>query len=285
MILFVDALTVIDFSYFCNKRGPVGESWIADLTLHGDLNDESMVLDFALVKKQIKRIIDDTIDHKLAIPKRLNGTCSIESEQVKLDAQFGEEHHIAMYAPEQAVCLIDAEAVNEQSVIEFLKQQIMPKMPENVKDIDIELRTEQTSSFYYHYSHGLKKHDGNCQRIVHGHRSLIGISLDNIPMPRLQKEWSRKWEDIYLGSEEDLIANSELKHIKAYDNDYAFAYTSTQGYFELAISKARCDLLPCDTTVECIADYLATEIKKTHPDNAVKVKAFEGVGKGAIAYA
>ena len=104
-------------------------------------------------------------------------------------------------------------------------------------------------------------------------------------MPRLQKEWSRKWEDIYLGSEEDLIANSDLKHIKALDTDYAFAYTSTQGYFELAISKARCDILPCDTTVECIADYLTTEIKKAHPDNAVKVKAFEGVGKGAIAYA
>jgi 6-pyruvoyl-tetrahydropterin synthase len=190
-----------------------------------------------------------------------------------------------MYAPSEAVCLIDSEQVNEESVICYLKKMIMPKMPSNVKAIDIALRAEETSSFYYHYSHGLKKHDGNCQRIVHGHRSLIGISLDNIATPRLQKEWSRKWEDIYLGSYEDLIPASSLKYITAKDDDYAFSYTSSQGYFELAISKARCDILPCDTTVECIAEYLAKEIKKANPSNEVKVKAFEGVGKGAIAYA
>ena len=62
MTLFVNSLTVIDFSYLCNKRGAVGESWIVDLTLHGKLNEESMVLDFGLVKKQIKGIADGTVE-------------------------------------------------------------------------------------------------------------------------------------------------------------------------------------------------------------------------------
>ncbi|KZN30960.1 isocitrate dehydrogenase (NADP(+)) [Pseudoalteromonas luteoviolacea S2607] len=284
MILFVDALTVIDFSYLCAKRGAVGESWIVDMTLHGQLNEESMVLDFAKVKKQIKSIIDSTIDHKLAIPSKL--ACQFEQNdgRVAFDYHFN-GHHLAMSAPDEAVCIVEGEQIDVQSVVAFLKGQILPKMPDNVKDIEITLRPEETSSFYYHYSHGLKKHDGNCQRIIHGHRSLIGIFFDGVSMPRLQKEWSQRWEDIYLGSEEDLIEHAQLKYITASDNDYAFAYKSTQGYFEMSISQQRCEILPCDTTVECIADYLATEIKKSYSDKQVKVRAYEGVGKGAIAYA
>ncbi|WP_419148928.1 6-carboxytetrahydropterin synthase [Pseudoalteromonas 'SMAR'] len=284
MILFVDALTVIDFSYLCPRRGAVGESWITDIELHGDLNDESMVLDFAKVKKQIKHIIDDTLDHKLAIPSEM--ACQSEHQAGRFSFDYQQQQtHIAMSAPEQAVCVIEGAEITTQTVIAYLKSQIMPKMPSNVKDVDITLRPEQANGFYYHYSHGLKKHDGNCQRIIHGHRSLIGIKLNDISMPRLQKQWADKWQDIYLGSEEDLIPQDQLKYVAANTDDHCFAYTSSQGYFELAISKSRCDILPCDTTVECIAEYLAGQIKLSHPNDKVTVKAYEGVGKGAIAYA
>ncbi|CCQ11991.1 NADPH dependent preQ0 reductase [Pseudoalteromonas luteoviolacea B = ATCC 29581] len=284
MILFVNDLTVIDFSYLCNRRGPVGESWIVDVVLHGDLNSESMVLDFALVKKQIKRLIDESIDHKLAIPTGINGKYELAGDRVNVDYQF-DTHHFAMSAPKSSVCFVTGENVDVANTINFLKSVILPELPKNVKDVEFLLRPEASRSFYYHYSHGLKKHDGNCQRIVHGHRSQIEIFLDNIPTPRLQKELADKWQDIYLGSEEDIIDANKLTYIEAKSEDICFAYEASQGYFELAIANARCDILPCDTTVECIAHYLAHELKKQHSTKQVKVKAYEGVGKGAIAIA
>lgn len=285
MILFVNSLTVIDFSYLCNKRGAVGESWIVDLTLHGKLNDESMVLDFGLVKKQIKGIIDDCIDHRLAIPSGLTGSVNEFENHKTLDCTFGDNKHLAMSAPHQAYCIIDAEQVNVESVTEFLIATILPKLPDNIEKIELELKPEHSQSFYYHYSHGLKKHDGNCQRIIHGHRSQIGISLDGISMPRLQKDWSQKWEDIYLATSEDKIDAKDLKHVSAKPDDVCFAYTSAQGYFEMAISESRCDILPVDTTVECIAEHVAGQVKAQYPDKDVKITAYEGVGKGSISYA
>lgn len=284
MILFVKDLTVIDFSYLCSKRGALGESWIVDLELHGALNQESMVLDFSLVKKQVKAIIDDVLDHKLAVPTKSDVVIAEQDSQTNLSLTFN-GHQLNMSAPKQSYCFIDTNVIDEHAVITYLKSQILPKMPDNVKDIVLTLRPEKASGFYYHYSHGLKKHDGNCQRIVHGHRSLIEIEENGMKSPKLEKAWSSRWEDIYLVSEEDLISAAELKFIEAVQEGYHSAYTATQGYFELSISKAVCDLLPCDSTVECIAEFIANSLKAAQPEHAYRVAAYEGVGKGAIAYA
>ena len=285
MILFVNDLTVIDFSYLCDQRGAVGESWIVDMTLHGDLNEESMVLDFGLVKKQIKNIIDETLDHKLALTNQAIVETPDSNLQTNVSFNYGDDQTINISAPAQAFCSLDTSKVNEQIVSEYLIDQIMPQMPKNIKKIELDLRAEHINGFYYHYSHGLKKHDGNCQRIVHGHRSTIGIFENNMKSVRLQKEWALRWQDIYLGSEEDLVEIEALKFIKPVDNAYNFAYVAPQGYFELSISKSVCEILPVDTTVECIAQYIADELKNNNQTSDYKVVAYEGVGKGAIAYA
>src|SRR3546814_7361440 len=56
--LFVEHLSVIDCAYLDAARGLVGESWIVDVELHGDLDGQSMVLDFGEVKKRLKRAIE-----------------------------------------------------------------------------------------------------------------------------------------------------------------------------------------------------------------------------------
>ncbi|WP_348731994.1 6-carboxytetrahydropterin synthase [Rheinheimera texasensis] len=284
MILFVRDLTVIDFSYLCPQRGLLGESFIVDVELHGGLDATSMVLDFAHVKKLIKKAIDSLVDHKLAYPalhpavsKRQDG----QTEILKLNSQRGP---VQIASPADAHVAIPAEKVDELSLTAFLQQQIKPLLPDNVQQLLFVLRPEKANGFYYHYSHGLKKHDGNCQRIAHGHRSTIEIYQHNMLSPRLNKFWTERWTDIYLGTAEDQVQAADCQWLQPQDNSHFFRYQAPQGWFEIALPVSHCEIVPCDTTVECLAEYIANTLQALEPA-AYKVVAYEGVGKGAIAFA
>ncbi|MGM0481325.1 MAG: 6-carboxytetrahydropterin synthase [Pseudomonadota bacterium] len=294
MQLFVNDLTVIDCSYLCPQRGIVGESWIVDIVLDGALNEQSMVLDFGRVKKQIKRIIDDSVDHKLVVPTEHSYTQVKHSQDDNshwVDFMRPNGKSIHLFCPADAFAYIDAEQVNEMTVTDYLRAVIKRELPGNVAGLKLSLRPEVIDGFYYHYTHGLKKHDGNCQRIAHGHRSKLQIFLDNIRQPVLEKQWSECWRDIYLGSADDQVAVAQLsrsagaKQAATAATHVGYSYTADQGLFELAVPKAENYLIGTDSTVECIAQYLADEIKSERPEQAVQVRAYEGVGKGAIAYA
>ncbi|KKO46549.1 6-pyruvoyl tetrahydropterin synthase [Arsukibacterium ikkense] len=283
MILFVNSLTVIDFSYLDLKRGMVGESYIVDTELHGSLDDTAMVFDFAKVKKVIKQAIDQLVDHKLALPAlcpALTTTVQAANTLVRYQSQRGV---ISLASPAEAFALIPSQQINEQSVADYLEQQIKPLLPANVERLKLTLRPEASTGFYYHYSHGLKKHDGNCQRIAHGHRSTIQIYVDGMLSPRLNKLWSERWQDRYLGSAVDRVDSTALQHISSEADDYCFRYQASQGWFELVMPKSHCDIVPCDTTVECLAEYIAGELKGLDQSKTYKVVAYEGVAKGAIA--
>ena len=281
-------LTVMDFSYLCPKRGMVGESWIVDLILHGDLDEQNMVLDFGKVKKQVKRIIDDTVDHKLVIPTEYSQVAIIHienSDYIKVDFEQYNGDQIKISSPDDAFCFIDADEVSMKDVIVHLTSVIKPQLPTNVKKVEISLRAEDISGFYYHYTHGLKKHDGNCQRIAHGHRSKIQIYENGMKSPKLEKLWATKWADIYVATQEDVVGALQAEFIKAGEEQVTFKYESSQGKFELSMEQHAVYVMPVDTTVELIAQYIADKLKADTPNNDYKVVAYEGVAKGAIAYA
>lgn len=288
MQLFVNDLTVMDFSYLCPKRGMVGESWIVDLILHGDLDEQNMVLDFGKVKKQVKRIIDDTVDHKLVVPSEYKQTNVVHienSDYIKVSFVFNEDKQIQISSPDDAFCFIDADKIEMEDVILHLASVIKPQLPSNVKKVELSLRAENIGGFYYHYTHGLKKHDGNCQRIAHGHRSKIQIFENGMKSPRLEKLWSNNWEDIYVATTEDKATNESLEFITCKEDQVAYKYESSQGKFELVMPASDVYEMDVDTTVELIAQYIADKLKLESPENDYRVIAYEGVAKGAIAYA
>lgn len=284
MILFVRNLTVIDFSYLSASRGLLGESYIVDVELEGALNDTSMVFDFAKVKKVIKQAIDRLVDHKLALPanhQALTVKNYADGQHIIFHSERGT---IEVASPADAFVSIGTDRIDESSVTQYLEQQIKPLLPENISRLSFTLKPEAINGFYYHYSHGLKKHDGNCQRIAHGHRSAIQIYTDNMLSPRLIKYWSERWQDIYLGTREDLCEPSALQVISARAGDYSFRYQAAHGWFELSLPQQHCELTDCDTTVECLADYIVQQLEQLDSSKTYKVIAYEGVAKGAVAY-
>lgn len=290
MQLFVNDLTVIDFSYLCKERGIVGESWIVDVLLDGSLNKQSMVLDFAIVKKQIKAIIDEAVDHKLLLPMQASELTlenSPHHENHKTLDYISDRASYFLQSPSCAFAQINCKQISIDSVTSYLNNIIMSELPTNVEGLSLVLRPENIIGDYYHYTHGLKLHDGNCQRIAHGHRSTIQIFVDQDKNTQLENQWCQRWQDIYIASEEDRVTKKEIQLSSnalsnlTSDHQY-FSYTAPQGRFDIAVESKVLDVVDCDSTVELLADFIARQLKKDLENKTVKVIAYEGVSKGAI---
>lgn len=278
--LFVDNLTVIDFAYLDPNRGLVGESWIADVVLGGELDEQGMVFDFSNVKRTIKRVIDERVDHRLVVPRGYEGVAWAEEEPDTFTWTLTDGSRIVHRSPDEAVAWLSAERVVPSAVAALLERELMAVLPGNVTNVEVHLREEVIEGAYYHYVHGLKKHLGNCQRIAHGHRSPIRIDRNGHRDYELEKRWATLWRDIYVGSEEDVTRRWVDENGVAY---VTFEYEANQGEFTLTLPESRVYMMETDTTVELIAAHMADQLKAEFPAESIRVKAYEGVGKGAIA--
>jgi len=279
--LFVDNLTVIDCSVLDPLHGLSGASWICDIVLAGALDSQSMVMDFGLVKARIKQAIDRLVDHRLLVPQHADSLIEYEASEACVTLTWRDHagHVLQLSTPAQGVCTLPVPAISRQAVADWLPTLLMPVVGENVDQVRVQLREEAMTGPGYHYSHGLKKHDGNCQRIAHGHRSKLEIWRDGQLAEDLMRQWALDWDHIYVGSREDIVARQT-----ASGQEYlTFAYEADQGRFALQLPAARCRLIEGDSTVETIAAHILAELAAREPNSQFIVKAYEGVSKGAIA--
>jgi 6-pyruvoyl-tetrahydropterin synthase len=158
-----------------------------------------------------------------------------------------------------------------------LEPQLARVVPANVAAVRVRLRHEAIDGASYHYTHGLSKHLGACQRIAHGHRSRLVIAVDGVRDATLEAAWAETFRDIYLVTGTHVVADDGER--------LSVAYTAPEGRFELTLPQARTYRLghETDSTVEEIAEHLATRLQAAHPGRTITVRAYEGVMKGAIA--
>ena len=237
-----------------------------------------MLFDFSYVKKRIKSCVDTLVDHKLLVATKSKFVSIVKSpKHLELELMTKGGLSISHISPNQAVCLLESSEVTSDSIAKLIKLEISKVLPDNVSNTDINLRSEIIDGPYFHYAHGLKKHFGDCQRIAHGHRSKIEVYIDSEYSEKWSSNISLLWRDIYLATEEDIKDSLNIGGV-----DYwRFEYHANQGYFQLTLPKSNCHLVKTDTTVELIASYLAEYLKAKLPNNLIKIKAYEGVDKGA----
>lgn len=277
--LFVERLTVLDFCFLDARRGLLGESWLLDVELTGRLDAEGMVLDFGDVKRQVKRHADEYYDHKLIVPSRYDA-CRVYADGASAEVHFRTADGAVLLhrSPADALYLIDAPAVTPETVAADFVATLKPQLPPNVDSVGIRLYPEITADAFFHYGHGLKHHVGNCQRIAHGHRSRIEIHRDGRRDTALEAEWAERWGDIYIGSREDLVDELDDGGIQYHH----YRYTSGQGRFELRVPAAQSYVIDTDSTIENLAQHVADRLRGEQPAHRFEVRAFEGIGKGAI---
>lgn len=275
--LFVEQLTVIDSSRLDPVEGLVGESWIVDVEIGGSLDAQGMVFDFGDVKRELKTAIDDTVDHRLLVPE--HGTEISHTEDGVSVAFSSDRGMIRMSGPAHAVVVVPGARVNITALERLLQTSLLPRLPANVTDLTVRLRHEAIEGAWYAYSHGLQAHGGACQRIAHGHRSRIVIHRDGEPARDWEQYWAQRWKNIYLGTRHHLVASPVHDGVPF----HCFRYTAGEGVFTLELPAAACELLETETTVEQIAAHLHAEMKEREPTVRLTVRAFEGVGKGALA--
>lgn len=279
--LFVDNLTVIDCSFLDPGRGVVGESWIVDIELTGALDEQGMVFDFGHVKKRIKQHIDARADHRLLVPTAYAG-CRTSSDSRRLTVEFELQSGgvILHESPEDAVMLVAAEKIDAEDLGRELQQQLQGIMPRNVTGVRLRLRTEESGGPYYHYTHGLQQHEGQCQRIAHGHRSRIEIEVDEVRSSAHEEQWASRLKDAYVATDHHIVGEFEHNGIA----HTRMAYRAAQGEFAMSLPSDHVYVLPNASTVEHIAEHIATTVAR-EAAAPVLVRAYEGVGKGALGVA
>lgn len=270
--MFVEDFTVLDHAFVCQELGFQGGTFFVDAEVIGvTTEEEAVVIDFSQAKKILKKVIDETIDHKLVVPRHMLE----EMADGRWRVRFKQGEYIA---PKCAFYVLESRYYSVENVRAQLEKEIMNAMPENVEAVRLTLRYEDFTDYsFYRYTHGLKTSSSvGCRRMGHGHINKIII----------EKNGKRDRES------EALVANFfNGKHLCYKKNifqegDYTKLFiTVDEGEFDLKFKASECIIMKEETTVENICQYIANELLPSFPNESKAkwvVKAFEGYKKGCI---
>ena len=123
-----------------------GHSYIVRLRLEGDIGAEGMIMDFVVLKKELKAIIEE-LDHKALVPTL--------SEDVKVTA---DEESVEVVAcgkryvfPRMDVTLLDVPNTTAEEMAKMMTLRIVSDLefPPNVRSVSVGLDEERGQTAWY----------------------------------------------------------------------------------------------------------------------------------------
>ena len=264
--MYIDDLTAIDFSVY--HGGEIrGDSVSLCVVVAGDRNDSGMISDFGKIKPRLKAICDKEVDHRLVCdPQFITVQDGIGQGEFPVSAGV-----ISSMGPIQMYCPIAMTAEHYlDNIKSFLLEKFSAEMP--MFDFQIELKPNPTPSFQY--NHGLKLHDGNCQRIIHGHSADLQVIIDGKPCVETHRLIASSLNGKHFFNESDVMFDSGRSMIR---------YSASQGNFEVQLPNALLELVEGEPSIENISRHIAKKVHTLQPNaTSIQVRVSEGLSKGAV---
>ncbi len=123
-----------------------GHSYIVRLRLEGDIGAEGMIMDFVVLKKALKAMIDE-LDHKTLLPT--------ESQDVKLDITDVSVEAVSCgkryVFPREDVVLLEIPNTTAEEMSKLMTKRIVSEIefPDNVRSVSIGLDEERGQTAWY----------------------------------------------------------------------------------------------------------------------------------------
>jgi 6-pyruvoyl-tetrahydropterin synthase len=277
--LFLQRFTVLDFAFLAPGQGFQGESFHVSAELEGELDAQGFILDFGPAKKLLKEIVDESLDHKLVIPNHpdLVGTAKgFRFEQL--------EYH----PPHEAIAVVESPEITISALESFLQTEASAKLPANVKSVRFSLQKEGRFAHEpnFRYTHGLRLHQGNCQRLIHGHRNPIEVWLAGQRQTKLEEFLALEWAGAHFAHAATIynLADLDLSLGRRQEKNPHFAeigYESPQGEFWARFPANKVVVLEQEPSIENIARLGWQRLVAEGATTEICVVAYEGINKGA----
>jgi 6-pyruvoyl-tetrahydropterin synthase len=279
--LFLRDFTVLDCALLDPELGLLGESLHVSAELSGELDEKGFIFDFGPAKKTLKRVVDDVMDHRLVVP---SAAAAIRRTSARLEYGDG----LVYEAPAEALTLIEGSEISLEALSDYLAAACLKELPANVTFVKIELRPEARfeTEANFRYTHGLRLHDGNCQRLFHGHRNPVEVWVDGRRNLRQEHWLAREWENVHFAHLETVANLDELdlplgRRLKDHPGTAEIEYAAPQGRFWGRLPASRVVLMETEPSIENIARLGCELVRSQGVTGALRVVAYEGLNKGA----
>ncbi|MDD3379567.1 MAG: 6-pyruvoyl tetrahydropterin synthase family protein [Candidatus Methanomethylophilaceae archaeon] len=123
-----------------------GHSYIVRLRLEGDIGEEGMIMDFVVLKRELKAMIDE-MDHKILLPA-LSDTVKIMKTDDSVEAVSCGKRYVF---PIEDVKMLDIHTTTAEEMSVMMTERMAKQVdiPKNVKSISIGLDEERGQTAWY----------------------------------------------------------------------------------------------------------------------------------------